>query len=821
MIRPNPLASSIRSLIAGFTLTLAFAATVWADVPTKHFDIPSGDAAVTLKQFVDQSGEQVVYIVNNVRGVATNAVTGDFTARSALDRMLSGTALFAVQDEKTNAIVVNRTAPGPADDKSGPHDPPANASKPGDGGRHASDDGVTRLPSFTVNSRKDDSYVGKEALSTTRTGIALLDLPQTVKVINRQFIDDINPGLLIDTLKYVGGGQAGNINFADDRFTLRGFNSPANIGDFVDGFRAATDSNVDLALIDRLEIIKGPSAIFVANGPVGGVINKITKSPVDYELRTLKVQVGLFDANRVELDLGGPITADHRLLYRFTAAGQYADGYYDNTYSHRIVIGPALTYNFNSDAQLTFKYHYYSYHFSSYNGVPWDIRTGHRIAVGPKTTLSEDAPLNWRKDTIHRGELQFTKRFNPVVATRVAAFLSDDKAPRVESVDKPGAIPATWVNGMPLPRSTTVQDADRPRRQIQNDYVFTFHTGPASHRLLVGGEWSDAPDIVASFPGTSSDIDPFNPRFPGNVTVGTTPSGQTRTNNKQLKGFALETLGLFHDRLLLSYGQSRVRARTSSTNKLTGSSTPVLSLTQDLKQYGAVFKATDGVSLFYGYSENFAPNFLNGQVLPAQLGKQKEVGVKADILAGRLSFNVAHFDITQVNIPVPAFPQTTPPTFILVPGETSRGFDGDVAFAVNRNLDIVGTFAIIDARARSQANTAAPVIVNPVNNIAEHTYGLWTRYKVTKGDLAGFSVGIGASHLSPRAVTNNSNAVVYGWLAGFTIVDLVLGYERGPLKYALNVDNALNEKYDAAVRNESIIVPGMGTNVKLSVTWKF
>ena len=55
----------------------------------------------------------------------------------------------------------------------------------------------------------------------------------------------------------------------------------------------------------------------------------------------------------------------------------------------------------------------------------------------------------------------------------------------------------------------------------------------------------------------------------------------------------------------------------------------------------------------------------------------------------------------------------------------------------------------------------------------------------------------------------------------FTVADVVLAYDLGAFRYGLNVDNIFNTRYDAAVRNQSIIVPGMGTNVKVSVTWKF
>ena len=183
--------------------------------------------------------------------------------------------------------------------------------------------------------------------------------------------------------------------------------------------------------------------------------------------------------------------------------------------------------------------------------------------------------------------------------------------------------------------------------------------------------------------------------------------------------------------------------------------------------------------------------------------------------------NIAYFDIQQENVPVLLFPQTTPPSFVLVPGQSSKGVDADVAFKASSKVDLIITFADMNAEARSQANSAAPVIINPVNNVAEQTFGLWTRYKFTEGIAKGLAIGIGVSHLSRRAITSNNNARVYGWLDAFTLVDLALAYDRGDFRYGLNFNNVFDEEYEAAVRNQSIIVPGMGTNVKASITWRF
>jgi hypothetical protein len=76
------------------------------DSAIKIFDIPAGDALVTLKRFTSQSGAQVLYSVDEVEGVQTRAIRGRFTARDALDRLLAGTKLSVAQDENTGVLII-------------------------------------------------------------------------------------------------------------------------------------------------------------------------------------------------------------------------------------------------------------------------------------------------------------------------------------------------------------------------------------------------------------------------------------------------------------------------------------------------------------------------------------------------------------------------------------------------------------------------------------------------------------------------------------------------------------------------------------------
>jgi iron complex outermembrane receptor protein len=688
---------------------------------------------------------------------------------------------------------------------------------------------VVTLPTFTIQSSKDTSYRGREALSTTRIATDLADLPQSVTVFNRSFIDAVNPFNLSDLLNYAGGGQTGTLNWTSGRLIIRGFVSD---GDFVDGFNPETASVVDMALYDRVEIIKGPSAIFNASSPPGGLVNKITKSPTSYNVRRLKLQVGRFDANRIELDLGGPIDAKGHLMYRLIAAEQYSDGYYDSTYLHRFVIAPMLTYQFSPDTQLTLKYFNIYTHFPSYNGVPLDPRTLKALDIPTSRNLSEDDPYNWRTDKISRATFEFTSRLSDFLVLRLAAMGSYETARRVES------IATTWSDGSrsfiaysggTIPRSTTAEETNSPRHAVQNDYNFNFKTGPIANNLLVGAELASSPGSRWAYPGTSSPVDPFHITTP-TVTVNfATPTTVTHNTATSAKMFAHETASFLSDRILVSGGLSRIRQANSQFNDLTNAYTQnEYSVYKNLKQYGLVVKPLKYVSVFYGYNEGFAANAPAGSVpVPPRLSQQKETGLKTNLLGDRLNVSVSYFEAKQTNNSVPSYPFNG--TNILIPGAISRGFDGEFSFAATKNIYLMGSFADYKAKSPSQPSNAVFIqpgnglIMSslPVDNVAQQTFSLFGRYVFTAGALKGFDVSIGGEYQSKRAITDNANQTFFGYIPSRTLINAYLNYQVGKIRYSVNIDNLFNTNYIYSVRSVNLVLPGTPINIKAAVSYDF
>jgi iron complex outermembrane receptor protein len=709
----------------------------------------------------------------------------------------------------------------------------------------ASKEEVIELPAFSISSEKDTSFVGKSALSSTRIAVDISELPQSVQVLNNSFVKAVNPFNLADILNYTGGAQNGALNWTPGRLAIRGFSGD---GDYNDSFAPPMGSVVDNMIYDRFEVIKGPSTIFLAaDGSPGGVINKITKSPLSLQQTTLSVQTGLYNGNHVGLDTTGPLTKDAKLLYRVVSGMTYGRGYYDATYMHRFTLMPELSYQISPDTKIELKSMLVETNWPSYNGLMLDPRTLKIWDVPHTRSTSEDSPNNWRHDAVNRVWLNFTSRLNDNVALRIAAMNAYDRADRLESLANTwndggrawnAATSPTTYKGGPYPRTTTADDATTRYRDVQADLNFNFKTPGANNLFLLGSEIKDQPSGTLSYAGTSSPWDPFNKTAPTVVVNYAAPSAWSENTSTLARVYALETLKLFNDRLLLSYGITRTRSTASTKNALTGVvTTPEYVVFKNLKQYGAVFKATPGLNFFYGYNENFALNgvgTVNGVVgtpLPPKQGKQAEFGVKTTFLNKKATANISYFDVQQKNNTVPSSPLNPLNPNVLIPGVISRGFDGDLTYEVSRNFYLMGSFSIFDAKSILgpaaatfiQPGTGAIAVGSiPVNNISQKSTSFFGLYRINEGTLKGLNIGLGGNYLSKRAITDNANQVFFGYVPGRFVANSNITYRFNKnINYSLNIDNLLNKKYIYSVRSVNVIVPSEPINVKFSVDYTF
>jgi len=289
MINPHPdtrrPAAGWRLLALCFTLLPALAfgqATTSAsqEGAKKSYSLPAGDAAATLKQFVEQSGEQIVYVVDSVRGVQTKAVSGQLSAREALDQMLAETGLHIVQDQKTGALTVTRNGKNDLRAAQTDSDRPSQSVKV--------EDGVVKMEEVEVTGSRIRGLLGEATpnaiITYTRADLDILGIHNFHDMARYIPQLSIEGGFDPETQGNFGSQFRGtNTTFND----LRGLGSNYSLVlvngrrlprlQQYNGFDSQDLNGIPLSAVERVEILpSGASAIYGTNA-VTGVINFILR----------------------------------------------------------------------------------------------------------------------------------------------------------------------------------------------------------------------------------------------------------------------------------------------------------------------------------------------------------------------------------------------------------------------------------------------------------------------------------------------------------------------------------------------------------------
>jgi iron complex outermembrane receptor protein len=376
--------SRLRALAAGVFVLSLCALPSAADTAKKSFDLAAGDAAQTLKAYTQQSGVQIVYPVDQVRGVQTQAVKGEFAAREALDAMLTRTGLVAVQDERTGALAVRRDA-GPNDQRAAQMETSARPEKPA-----RTNSGAIELEKYEVVGTRINGLANQTIVRTDEAGAL------AYHVISRVDIERLGVTSLEELFRVVGqasdyGSQslqgaalnpafAGGATYQNSEVKLRGFSS-LQTTILVNGRRlqrgnltAGPDLNrIPVAAIDRIEILPSSASAIYGGGAIGGAINIILRR--DYTGRDLTVSGGTSTdggAERYQFTyFEGRTFNGGRTRFSFTVDYQHSGPLYN---SDRPYLDNLLArYPANTTATVSGRSAFEQYILQAFNGMPGTI----------------------------------------------------------------------------------------------------------------------------------------------------------------------------------------------------------------------------------------------------------------------------------------------------------------------------------------------------------------------------------------------------------------------------------------------------------------
>jgi len=717
---------------------------------------------------------------------------------------------------------------------------------------------IVEMSAFNVSATTADRYRAVDAISAVRVRAPLVDTPSSITVLTREMIEDIVPTRIYDVTRFVAGVQDGRGAQFQDRMIMRGFES--NGQRTVDNFLQPADAdNIDEAVVERIEVAKGPNAILSPSGAPGGSLNIITKSPLYRNKRSLTALLGLYDAQKLSLDVTGPFSAGSPFAYRVVGTLQDATRYWsDDAKLRGKVIAPMFSWRISDKTQLTVKL---------VGAEHWIFREP-LLIIDPSVNASTSDPylmpglakkgLNgiqpWSHVGTHTADLfaQLTSALTQNISLRVAAngrYYFEDSEQNFLSTpsltnrynpatgeltqdytwakDASGAYVPTYspyVNLASIPNRGDIQWSRRKTGNLQADVAASYHPGAISTQTVAGFALSRQTGYTHGKTGTMPNIDltkPFvevNPVYPSTLNV----FNKSSFTNSQL--YLSERLGAFKDRAFLTGGILRYDTRTTASNALTTNPASVLDDGKLMSSVGFLVKPLENVSLYYSHSTNSSPTIANNLPLWRD-GKQDEFGFKSEFFKQRLSFNGAYFKIDQTNVTIPNPDHQTNPAAPeqLVADYGNHGFELELMGSLSREYSVITTYSHLKMR---------DSLGRHVRAVADDNAALLLNYHKVDGEWKGLSLYLGMTYTGRRAGDTPVNFTALGVVGKTSFFlkpryDTTLGasYRWKRIAYRLTIDNPLDNKGYIMIAGGRVSGTGIttapGTNVKLSTTFEF
>lgn len=625
--------------------------------------------------------------------------------------------------------------------------------------------------------------------TATGTRTPLKEVPQSITVVPRSVIDAQGVTNASDALRNVAGVQPNNrlSTPAFDTTLIRGF-AAEQFRDGLSLYEYAPGDRESLIDVERIEVVKGPSAILYGGGSgavAGGIINFVSKMPNSTPTSTFGTRFGT-DGAGVFFDVNQPFSEN--ILFRVT--GEYNSQSYDVDVvdTTRFTISPTLLFA-GDQTSLTLQARYSSWEQPEYQGLPATGTVAGGFRIDPDLFIG---PADIEDSFSKTGSLTATldHRFNEVWSAQARARVSwSEFEENVQTIfgsdgfvaDVPFVPPSTWA----LANGELFQEQEE--LTLTASATGEFQTGSVKHILKFGADYSkledkgflDAATLPAFVDLTAPAFFPYQDPGPG-------------VNNSFVDN---ETYGLYaqlqssFDNRLHLLGSLRLAHVEIDFRNATGSSKT--SETRLLPRFGAVFDLTEEVSAFASYGEGIRGQpFLEflGTAEPEQ-SRQIEAGLKFDLAAG-LSGSVAVFQIDRENVAV-----TDGATFLSVAeGEQrSRGVDADLIWQINPRLTLLAGYAYVDAEFTKDAPTAADVIPagNKLPGVPEHSGRLWLDYVFGPGPYDGLGIGAGIYAQSGEFL-NENNAFKSD---DFYTIDAALRYQTDGYRATLALRNLTDNRY--------------------------
>lgn len=699
----------------------------------------------------------------------------------------------------------------------------------------ASSETATQLGAIDVKGAADvEPYALKTAASGTKTDTPLIETPISIQVVPRAVMDDQKATTIKEVLENVSGVRAQPSLGGTAGYLIRGFRT-GNI--YRNGLLTTPGSSLgdfDAANLESIEVVKGPAQLYGRTEP-GGLINLNTKRGLDSTYYSIEQSVGSYDFYRTQWDAGGPITQGSELQYRFSGAYQDNNSFRDFVSAERLLLNPSVTWRPVAGTDITLDVEYQKKKALADFGIPVIGRRPADIPIS--RNLGDPNTPRGYQDTL-------------MVGTEINHRLNADWAVHQRFLFTHGDSVNTFVNPAPafdaaqalnqttgiMQRNIFQQRSEQKVYSTNLDLTGRLNLGATRHDVLLGVDYYRSHNLygsdgqwVAANPALAIDI--FNPgpsygipRSVFDATLKTSSTNLPRSDiYNQWHGVYVQDQVTIQERLHLMLGgrydwaeTGRGRATTFSaaTDALFNSTPSVIRKDQGFSpRLGVLYEFNPNLSAYGTWTTSFGANnapAANGRTFDPQIGKQYELGLKAQFFESRLLGTLAAYKLTKDNILV-ADLSTADPNDRIANKQGSQGIELDVTGRVSRYLSLIASYAYTDTKVIEDHAAGSPTRGNRLANVPKHAGSLSVRYDLNGQGAQGLSMGAGAYMAGKREVDLANTAQ----LPGYVRVDAFLGYSGWKLAGSkataqLNVRNLFDTKYYESTDPDSNVAPRLG-----------
>ena len=670
------------------------------------------------------------------------------------------------------------------------------------------------LSAVEVVGRRQSGGYQADDVSGTKSSLPLRELPQSVRVMSRQAIDDLGALRLDEVLDYVGGVSRQN-NFGGlwDNIAVRGLAGNENTGMamLVNGYAGNRGFNAprDTANIERIEFLKGPAAALYGASEPGGTLNVVTKKPQWRSGHAVEASVGSFDFYRAALDSTGPL--GESVAYRLNVAVEDRGSFREQIKAKRQVVAPALTWRVSPDTTVDYSGELLHHQTPLDRGV---VAINNQLGAVPRERFNGEPNDGDVKVDNQTHQLVVEHEWNADWRSR--AGLSYRQGTMKGFSTEPTSLQA---DGRTLWRQRRFRDYASDDLSFQGELAGRVRSGRMVHELLVGVEtyrFTLDQVMLRINPSAAAPYatDLFAPVYGKQQP---TPGPNTDTQEVQRN-----TAVYLQDAITLSpqwravVGLRADRYDQTLHNRRTGVRTPQTP-TSTTPRVGLSYLPDAAWTLYANAGRSFRANVgsdVAGQAFAPEEGQALELGAKWERADKRLGATVALFDIRKRNV------LTGDPAnagFSISAGEVgSRGVEFDLAGQVTPEWRVTASLAYNDVRVLAD-NTLA--VGSRLLNTPRINGSVLAVYESALNNGSLYGMGGGFTHMGERL---GQTGVPDFQLPAYTTAKATAYWRLSPkFRVSLDVDNLFDTRYYTSSYSRVWVTPGSARNITLGLQAKF